>query len=55
MKTHALLTICLVLLVTACASNEGRSISSTQESQEEQQGRLKSDANFGKDFSVDRQ
>lgn len=50
MKTHIILAICTVLLVTACASNEGRSISSTQETKEEQQAHLR-DANAGKDYS----
>jgi len=35
MKTHILFTILTALFLTACASHEGRSISSTQEQRQQ--------------------
>jgi outer membrane biogenesis lipoprotein LolB len=36
MKTHILFAILTALFLTACASHEGRSISSTQDQQEQE-------------------
>lgn len=51
MKTHILLAICSVLFVTACASNQGRSVSSTAETPEEELEHTKWDGQSGRDYS----
>jgi hypothetical protein len=51
MKTHILLTILTITLLTACASREGRKVSSTQETPEQQTEHAKFDGNAGRDLS----
>ena len=51
MKTHILLTILAAIVLTACASHEGRKVSSTQDTQEEQTDYAQQDARSGKDFN----
>lgn len=50
MKTHILFTILTALFLTACASHEGRKVSSTQEDQEEASQYTKQDARTGRDY-----
>ena len=51
MKTHILLLSLTALLMVACASKEGRSVSSTQENPEEVQEHSKVEGYSGRDFS----
>ena len=53
MKTHILFTIFTALFLTACASHEGRKVSSTHEAQEQQIEYSKQDGNAGRAFGRD--
>ena len=53
MMTHILFTILTALFLTACASHEGRKVSSTQEAQEEQIQYSKQDGNASRPFGRD--
>jgi uncharacterized protein YcfL len=51
MKTHILFALITAFLLTACASHEGRKISSTEETREEQLEYSKLEGNKGRDFA----
>jgi uncharacterized protein YcfL len=51
MKTHILFATLTALLFTACASHEGRSVSSTQDPVKEELEYSKRESNTGRDYS----
>jgi hypothetical protein len=50
MKTHILFSILTALFLTACASNEGRKVSSTQDPEEQTEEYTKHERASGRDF-----
>lgn len=52
MKTHILFTILTALFLTACASHEGRKVSSTQDVEEDEPSEYsKHETTSGRDYS----
>jgi len=51
MKTHIIFSILTALILTACASKEGRQVSSTQDTPEEQHEHSRYEGNAGRDVS----
>jgi hypothetical protein len=51
MKTHILIATITILLTSACASNRGRTISSTEESVKELQEYSKQEGNAGREVN----
>jgi hypothetical protein len=49
LKTHILIATITILLTSACASNRGRSISSTEESLKEQQEYSRQEGSAGRE------
>jgi|APGre2960657468_1045069.scaffolds.fasta_scaffold10102_4 uncharacterized protein YcfL len=51
MKTHILFATLTALLLTACASHEGRKVSSTQDPVKDELEYSKRESNTGRDYS----